>query len=76
MALCIMSKCECVCVWGVAQVGFKVGYDIPKNVGMTRQWLKGKHGSPVFKVSWRPWRTLREKGIRVTEVADCSRQGR
>jgi len=55
MALCIMSKCGCVrvCVVG-AQVGFRVGYDIPKNVGMTMQGLKGKGGVSVFKVSWRP----------------------
>jgi len=43
MALCIMSKCGCVrvCVVG-AQVGFRVGYDIPKNVGMTMIMAKGE----------------------------------
>jgi len=42
MALCIMSKCGCVCVGGTAQVGFRVGYDIPKNVGMTMARAKGE----------------------------------
>ena len=31
----------CVCVVG-AQVGFRVGYDIPKNVGMTMARAKGE----------------------------------
>jgi hypothetical protein len=41
MALCIMSKCG---GWGeeLAQVGFRVGYDIPKNVGMTMIMAKGE----------------------------------
>ena len=47
MALCIMSKCG----YGSAQVGFRVGYDIPKNVGMTMASVKGKGGVPVLKVS-------------------------
>ncbi|MEI7721614.1 MAG: hypothetical protein WCJ23_06520 [Verrucomicrobiota bacterium] len=44
--------------WGeeLAQVGFRVGYDIPKNVGMTMQGLKGKGGVSVFEITWRPWR--------------------
>jgi len=44
MALCIMSKCGCVCVWNGAggQVGFKIGYEIPKNVGMTMASSKGE----------------------------------
>ena len=57
---------------GVAQVGFKLGYDIPKNVGMTMQGLKRKRGVSVFKTSWRPWRTWREKGIRAIDAGDCS----
>ena len=32
MALCIMSKRG----YGSAQVGFRVGYDIPKNVALLR----------------------------------------
>ena len=45
-----------MCVQGgeVAQVGFRVGHDIPKNVGMTMQGLKGKGGVSVFKITWRP----------------------
>jgi len=41
VALCIMSKCGCVRLGG-AQVGFRVGYDIPKNVGMTMIMAKGE----------------------------------
>ena len=36
---------------GTAQVGFRVGYDIPKNVGMTMARAKGEAWFPVFKVS-------------------------
>jgi len=31
-------------------VGYRVGYDIPKNVGMTMPMTKGRRGVPVFKV--------------------------
>jgi hypothetical protein len=41
MALCIMSKCVCG-AGEVAQVGFRVGYDIPKNVGMTMARAQGE----------------------------------
>ena len=43
MALCIMSKCGCVCGGGAGgQVGFRVGDEIPKNVGTTMARAKGE----------------------------------